>query len=159
MSNYSPKLPLKVDSSNGFSNNQTISEVALQNLKMLILTSPGERIMDPNFGVGMRNYVFEQNNLSTYASIRAKIRKQVQEYLPYIDIVDVLFETEQNNNEIISNQVLIKIRFIITPTGSEEVLEISPERLRAKRSRSGVRISFTNVAAMMTFTIKMASSG
>jgi len=125
MSNYSPKLPLKVDSSNGFSNNQTISEVALQNLKMLVLTSPGERIMDPNFGVGMRNYVFEQNNLSTYASIREKIRKQVQEYLPYIDIVDVLFETEQNNNEIISNQVLIKIRFIITPTGSEEVLEIS----------------------------------
>ena len=125
MTNYSPKLPLKVDSSNGFSNNQTIGEVALQNLKMLILTSPGERIMDPNFGVGMRNYIFEQNNLSTYASIRAKIRKQVQEYLPYIDIVDVLFETEQNNNEIISNQVLIKIRFIITPTGSEEVLEIS----------------------------------
>lgn len=125
MTNYSPKLPLKVDSSNGFSNNQTISEVALQNLKMLVLTSPGERIMDPNFGVGMRNYVFEQNNLSTYASIRAKIRKQVQEYLPYIDILDILFETEQDSNEIISNQVLIKIRFIITPTGSEEVLEIS----------------------------------
>ena len=54
MSNYSPRLPLQIDSTNGFSNNQTILQVVQQNLKMLLLTSPGERVMDPNFGVGIR---------------------------------------------------------------------------------------------------------
>jgi phage baseplate assembly protein W len=29
-----------------------------QNLKMLVLTSPGERVMDPNFGVGIKRFLF-----------------------------------------------------------------------------------------------------
>ena len=62
MSNYSPKLPLTLNPINGFENNQTVPSVVLQNLKMIILTSPGERIMDPNFGVGIKQYLFEQND-------------------------------------------------------------------------------------------------
>ena len=61
MSNYSPKLPLLINGSNGYENNQTVLADIQQNLKMVLLTSPGERIMDPNFGVGMKRYLFEQN--------------------------------------------------------------------------------------------------
>jgi phage baseplate assembly protein W len=54
MSGISPKLPLannKVDGA--YELNKTIKQSVNQNLKNLILTNPGERIMDPLFGVGL----------------------------------------------------------------------------------------------------------
>ena len=116
MSNYSPVLPLTLSPTNGMANNQTIISVVMQNLKMLILTSPGERIMDPTFGVGIRNYLFEQNTENTHSKIKAKIHRQVQEYMDFVTILDINFGTEVNNSNIRSNSVLITIKFYISAT-------------------------------------------
>ena len=60
---YSPKLPLQYDSIDGYYKlNKTLHEVMKQNIKMVVLTSPGERMMQPDFGVGLRNYLFEQDS-------------------------------------------------------------------------------------------------
>ena len=125
MSNYAPSLPLRLDPTNGYGNLQTIETVALQNLKMLVLTSPGERMMDPNFGVGIRNFLFEQNNNSTYSKIKTRIMRQTQEYLPFLEIREVKFDSEVNNENILSNGLLITIEFIITPLGRGSVLQIT----------------------------------
>jgi phage baseplate assembly protein W len=125
MSNYSPKLPLTLDESNGYANNQTVLEVVHQNLKMILLTSPGERIMDPNFGVGMRRFLFEQNDASTHSRIKAKIKRQVSEYMPYIEIQDVLFNTEANNDNITANQLLLTVKFYIGNSGAVSALTVS----------------------------------
>ena len=125
MSNYAPSLPLRLDPTNGYGDLQTIETVALQNLKMLVLTSPGERMMDPNFGVGIRNFLFEQNNNSTYSKIKTRIMRQTQEYLPFLEIREVKFDSEVNNENILSNGLLITIEFIITPLGRGSVLQIT----------------------------------
>lgn len=117
MSNYSPNLPLTLDPNNGFQNNQTILSTVQQNLKMILLTSPGERVMDPNFGVGIKRYLFEQNNSDTHSKIRAKIRRQVVEYMPFVELEDIIFKTEANNPMIKSNGLLITIKFFISPVG------------------------------------------
>jgi uncharacterized protein len=125
MSNYSPKLPLLINDSNGYENNQTVLEVIQQNLKMVLLTSPGERIMDPNFGVGMKRYLFEQNDSSTYSRIRARIRRQVKEYMGYIVIEDVLFNSESNNDNITANGLLVTVKFSITANGVVSALTVN----------------------------------
>ena len=58
MSSISIKLPITPDSGNGYTMIKTIKKMVNQNLKMLILTIPGERVMDPNFGVGVQKYLF-----------------------------------------------------------------------------------------------------
>jgi len=125
MSNYSPALPIRKDPVNGFANTQTIKEVSMQNLKMVILTAPGERIMDPSFGVGIRNFLFEQNNESTYSMIRAKINSQVKEYLPFLEILNIDFDSDINDPNFKANTVLVTIRFFITPTATESVLSLT----------------------------------
>jgi phage baseplate assembly protein W len=124
MSNYSPKLPLLIDSSNGFENNQTILEVVHQNLKMILLTSPGERIMDPNFGVGLRRYLFEPNNEQTHYKIKAKIISQASEYLPYVKIEKVDFAHEVNDRNISSNGLLVTLQFYIDSMGIGSSLSV-----------------------------------
>tara|TARA_R110000868_G_scaffold336783_1_gene597705 strand:+ start:61 stop:441 length:381 start_codon:yes stop_codon:yes gene_type:complete len=125
MSNYSPKLPLLINDSNGYENNQTVMAVIQQNLKMILLTSPGERIMDPNFGVGMRRYLFEQNDSTTYSRIKARVKRQVSEYMGYIVVEDVLFASESNNENITANGLLVTVKFSINSTGAVSALTVN----------------------------------
>jgi phage baseplate assembly protein W len=126
MPNYSPSLPLTLSPRDGtYENLQDLIAVTAQNLKMILLTAPGERVMDPEFGVGMRNYLFEQNNISTYTSIRSNINRQVKKYLPFVDIQDVDFNTEDTDSDIQANRVNITVRFYIRPLNSSQQLTIN----------------------------------
>ena len=51
MAGFAPKLPLTQDSGDGFTLIKDFETMIRQNLKMLILTIPGERVMDPEYGV------------------------------------------------------------------------------------------------------------
>ena len=86
---FSPKLPLQADPSDGFFKlNKTLGEVIKQNLKMLILTTPGERIMHPDFGVGARNYLFD-TKAETYQNLKNVINIQVRRFIPFIKIINI----------------------------------------------------------------------
>ena len=53
----SVKLPLQVNTVDGaYALNKNLEEMAEQNLKMVILTNPGERVMIPEFGAGIRQF-------------------------------------------------------------------------------------------------------
>ena len=67
MYGISPKLPLIVDDLDGhYGLTKTIREAVKQNFKNLILTSPGERVMDQQFGVGLRSYFFDHRSWRKY---------------------------------------------------------------------------------------------
>jgi len=82
MASLAIKLPLTFDSIDGFTTIKSIKLLVKQNLKMLILTIPGERVMHPHFGVGMKKFLFENYSESVYAEIDTKIREQVNTYCP-----------------------------------------------------------------------------
>ena len=102
MSGISPKLPLYIDPVDGIALNKTLKQMARQNLKMIILTSPGERIMHPKFGVGLRRYLFMNNTQSTLSDMSRKIEEQVRTYLPSVRIRSIKFLSE-NGEEIRSS--------------------------------------------------------
>ena len=127
-SGLSVKLPFARNTQDGHKMNKTYMEVATQNLKMLILTSPGERIMDPLFGVGLRKYLFEQEHPSVHATISAKIHAQVQKYLPYIKIKDVQFESESvGYTEVPPNYIKVRVIYTVTPLEVTDELVLSVE--------------------------------
>ena len=75
MAGLTPKLPLALSSDDGaYQLIKTYKNLVKQNFKNLILTSPGERIMDPHFGVGIRNFLFENDGQQLYSEISSKIK-------------------------------------------------------------------------------------
>jgi len=124
---YSPKLPLLHDPVDGYYKmNKTIGEVARQNIKMVVLTTPGERIMDPEFGVGARNYLFN-TEVVTHTSFRGKIMEQVKKYVPFvriinIDIFDILVEPGANAP---SNSIGVQIKYTIPSVGLNDTLAVT----------------------------------
>ena len=125
---FGAALPLHTTTEDGpFALLKTMEAVASQNLKMLILTSPGERIMDNEFGVGIRNYLFWQYTPATLSDIESRIKSQTARYIPYIDIKDVSF----NNNggamvgaSMADNFLSIQIKYQIIPLNIGSVLTL-----------------------------------
>ena len=116
-----PQLPLR---SSRFELIQTYEALVSQNLKMLILTSPGERVMDTRFGVGLKRFLFEMNDESTYEAIASKIREQVSQYLPFVEIQKIDFSTPENNPDLFPHHVRTQITFKIVPLQITTVLQL-----------------------------------
>ena len=76
-----------LDETNVFNSTETLMDQAKSNLLNLLLTAPGERVNLPEFGVGLKHLLFEQNiDLKT---LRAKIATQAAFYVPNISVIDV----------------------------------------------------------------------
>lgn len=89
MPGYAPRLPLALDKMDGFALVKNFQALTRQNLKMLVLTSPGERVMIPDFGVGIRHMLFEQAGTRIGERIKERVLSQVQEFMPHIAIYNV----------------------------------------------------------------------
>jgi len=121
----SPTAPLATDDRDGIKLNKEYMGLVQQNLKSVLLTSPGERIMDPHFGVGCRRFIFEQDHPSVYADLSARIHNQVAKYLPYIELQDVDFRSQgMGMPEIADNVVKIRIVFMVKPLNKTGVLDL-----------------------------------
>lgn len=117
---YGPRLPL--DIGNQYAHYDLIDKVkdlAKQNLKNIILTSPGERVYNIDFGVGARRVLFEQKSTAEYY-LKSKIKEQVAKYAPYIIIQDMIFMPDEEYNS-----ANLKIKFAITAQSIEDILEVS----------------------------------
>ena len=122
MIGYSPKLPLVYDSSDGpYLQNKNIKELTKQNLKMLLLTAPGERIMIPNFGVGLKNYLFSQDNGEIRQILGREIYKQANLFIPYITITELVFSPVNSNDY---NTLYLSIRYTIDGLSINDELNI-----------------------------------
>tara|TARA_R100000773_G_C4186567_1_gene94112 strand:- start:357 stop:782 length:426 start_codon:yes stop_codon:yes gene_type:complete len=137
MAGLSPKLPINRDKEDGYALTKSYIEMVTQNLKNLILTVPGERMMDPDFGAGIKRFLFEHHNTTTYSNIFSRIKQQAQIYMPFITIQDAEFYgplglwTAQGGFEGIDevpqadeNRLQIRIFFFITPLGQGASLNL-----------------------------------
>jgi len=118
MSGYSAKLPITTDANDGILLLKTIPQVAKQNFKMLLLTTPGERVWDADYGVGLRRYLFE-NSQAVTQKLNNRITNQVKKYLPYIIINEFSFNIDEQQNF-----VGVKITFFISGYNELNSLEI-----------------------------------
>ena len=83
-----------LDNVNMFKGTQTVKEQVKSNLINLLLTEPGERINEPNFGVGLKNLLFEQN--PDIEILKEKINTQIEYYIPLISLSDVNMNFEND---------------------------------------------------------------
>ena len=125
MSGITPRLPLVIDGINGIKLIQNYKDLVKQNVKNLLLTIPGERVMDAEFGVGLKQYLFELDNESLLGRIRGRIGQQVQRYLPYIRLIDISFDSQGTNAEIDRNFLSVVVEYEIVPLSDVDNLELT----------------------------------
>jgi len=126
MPGLAARLPLLISESEGpYDLLQTIKQVAAQNLKMVVFTNPGERVMDIDFGVGIRRYLFRQNVTETHDMLNTRVREQIARYLPYIKIMDLEIDSPISNPNLPDNFMKLRLVYKIDPYNQTDVLELS----------------------------------
>ena len=93
-----------------FAVNYTTLTQAKDNLKNLILTRKGERIMNPTFGCDIYKVLFEQMDGGLIESkIESTILDAVSNWLPYLSIDEIIFDYD--DNDIDNNRINLELKF------------------------------------------------
>ena len=73
----------------GYFSKQAGINLAKGNLKQLLSTYPGERVMLPNYGLDLRQFLFEPLDDFLFSEIKDKILNCIGTYLPEIQVVKI----------------------------------------------------------------------
>ena len=89
--------------------NQTKNDQDLFELRNLLLTNPGENLSNPDYGVGLRRFIFEQNTSSALGEIEFLISDQISRFGPALNILSI--NVISNSDMIDRNAIGVKISY------------------------------------------------
>ena len=78
-------------------------------VRNIVLTTPGEKFFDPDFGSSVSEILFENVDDITAVSIRDEIRSSLADYEPRVELIDVKVDPNFDENQF---DVLITYRII-----------------------------------------------
>ena len=97
----------------------TTEAQAISNLKNLILTSKGERVMQPDFGCMLDGIIFEPNTDVIVRKIQDGLEEDIKFWLPYI-IVDNIHVNRTPDQHIVD----VILDFRVTEKGANTEIKI-----------------------------------
>ncbi len=83
-----------------------------ESIRVILLTEPGERLLRPGFGCGLRRFLFEPNTATTRALIRERIVRAISDWEPRVRLEAV--EVEPDPDEQRTVHVQISFRLVAT---------------------------------------------
>ena len=113
------KLPFNRGKSGLFSQSQTTLEQAGSNIKNLLLTAKGERVMQPDFGSRLRALLFEQILDVTTDDLKTNIQSDISQFFPNVEVVEIEF-----NNQPDENTINFTLKYRIVNFGIEDSVNI-----------------------------------
>lgn len=81
-----------------------------QSLQIILATNPGERVMRPEFGAGLRDFVFEPADLSTLQRIENRVREALIDFESRVDVVQVDASIDPGSKSTIYVSITYRIR-------------------------------------------------
>ena len=94
-----------------FNSSYTTKEQIKSNLINVLLTEPGERVMEPEFGVGLKLLLFEQN--VDQELVKSRINDQINIYIPEIELAEVNLNFQPDEHTLF---IAITYRFVLDDT-------------------------------------------
>ena len=127
MSFYGPSWPLSNGERDLFKMNEDLKSQINFELKNLLMTFPGENISAPDYGVGMRKYIFEQNTNSIRQEIILNVQNQISTYMSYIQLNKI--KVTATPEDVDNNTLSVSITYSIPKKIEQEVfnINITPE--------------------------------
>lgn len=85
-----------------------------QAIRLILETDPGERVMRPDFGAGLRRLLFEPINTNTVAMVQHRVQDALVRWEPRIDVAGVTVSTD----DAALGRLLIRIDYTIRATNT-----------------------------------------
>jgi phage baseplate assembly protein W len=89
-----------------------------QAIRIIIFTNRSERLMRPDFGAGLNEFVFEPINVSTMALIETRVREALIAWEARIDVLGVQVTADRSEH----NKLLIEMTYRVRATNTRHNL-------------------------------------
>ncbi len=76
----------------------TTLDARKSNLHILFRTIPGERVMNPDYGIGIHRYLFENMTPELQDELETEIVNQINRYIPDINIDNLIVNLGYDGN-------------------------------------------------------------
>jgi phage baseplate assembly protein W len=116
------KIPIRIENV-AFAQNYTILEQLKSNIKNLLLTKRGERLMNNDFGAGLETVLFEPITDEFETKVQDIINGAVEKYLPNVSIDEINIDMSDENKD--KNTVNISLKFRNLSTAQSDVLSFN----------------------------------
>ena len=103
-------LPIQITNT-AFAQTFQTSEQVKSNIKNLLLTKKGERILQPEFGSGLQELLFEPNVDDFEGRIEDTINDSLKQWLPYVTADEINIESTDELRD--NNKINVSIKFKI----------------------------------------------
>ena len=113
-------ISVPFDGATGINTTYTTTDTIKSNLINFLLTGKRERVMNPNFGSGLREILFEQLTGDTTAIINDLIKGGIEEFFPQVVIEDLNITLDEFNQTID-----IYLKYTIINTNIEDALQLN----------------------------------
>jgi uncharacterized protein len=81
-----------------------------QSIRLILFTAPGERVLRPDFGCGLRQLLFRPNGATFRAQLADSVRIAIQRWEPRVDLIDVVVETSETAPTLVDLHVAYRLR-------------------------------------------------
>ena len=103
----------------------TNEEAVLESVKNIIMTKPGERVMNPNFGVNLDRFLFQPLDLWYAGQIADEIKSGILRSEPRVS--EVVVEIDVNYDDLLYD---VRVNFTIASTAREYELNFKLDQIR-----------------------------
>lgn len=108
------QFPVKTDDTGSIA--VSVAEEDVEEAIWIILgTAKGERVMRPEFGCGIHDFVFATIDTGTLTDIRSSVREALRKWEPRIELLNV----DVSSEEIDRGKLLISVDYRIRQTNVE----------------------------------------
>lgn len=89
-------VSIPFSTSNVFNTVYSTKDQLKYNLINFLLTDPRERPFSPNFGAGLRSFLFEQLETNTTDDLRTMLISQIENNFPNVNIISLVVSSDVN---------------------------------------------------------------
>jgi len=105
-------MPFHRGNSEGyFTSTKTVLDAVKVNMRNLLQTELGERLMQPNLGIKLRRFLFEPFTDETKMAIQNSIIDTFSFWLPFVSIVKVTVNMHESTSNIDNNTLKVFVEF------------------------------------------------
>lgn len=92
-----------------FSGTETTIDAVKTNIRLLLSTEKGERLMQPNLGLNLRRYLFEQFTDDLAIGVQNEILNTIKFWMPFVEVRDIQVSMSDENRGTMKIQVMFNI--------------------------------------------------
>ncbi len=107
-------FPVKLDGHGRIAMSEHEQDIR-ESILILLSTSKGERVMRPDYGCGIEDFVFTTIDVSTLTLIETQVKEALKVWEPRIEVTNVAVSTE----DIHEGKLMVRIEYRVRTTNNQ----------------------------------------